>query len=635
MNIIQKSMALIKRTIEKRTKITKPTDEYLTPAADAWEWSERYRYYQNKKVNYHNSRLEPWIPILQDKSLNRTIIKARKVVASEQFFNIAVHALQKDPWINIAYAMPTEKNHAQPFSKERMNPAINDSPYLKACCQSNSVHAKAFKFFEETVQFLRIDGVVSNDGYPGDKFRGGVFGGTIYDEVQLIPEEAHGVIDAAKKPDRDDYFKICGGTPTTPGNYLNSVLWEKSDQKLFLMKCPSCGLWQHPTIKNVWYHDIDSRGELHPDFFYPLDIYNDAKNAYLACERRDCRASLEPLRGYLTPQSQWQAQKIDVKTYSSGYYVSKFILGLMALPVILADLEKPEYTKRQKFNEIIGLPFAGEDSPFSTDAMKSSLLINVSFRDIDPDSFDFLVATVDWGKPSWYAIHGGSYLDSGRAILILVDIGHTPYEMDERVHGKWLRRRLKQKWSNIDVLIYDEGYSTGRGRDFVDAKDESEKFNERIVFAISSATGPTVKQDFSKIQKNLNVKDVRKTHLIKLPRNWLLENFEDALDPIHTAWFVPWNDQEKNFDGMPIRAYVAHCANVYREPTVDFRDKGRKVYQEIKQEGTTYYKDTGSPDHSLMLFSYASILLIDIVRRLLLPVNKRMKKRQRDEEDDN
>jgi hypothetical protein len=191
---------------------------------------------------------------------------------------------------------------------------------------------------------------------------------------------------------------------------------------------------------------------------------------------------------------------------------------------------------------------------------------------------------------------------------MLLDIGRTRSE-DERKHGKELASRLLKKWPNLDLIICDQGYSTMRWKDFQGI------FNPKIVYAISSSTGKI--KNIQRDQYNIDLATLRRNHIIKAPRDFLLETFEECLDPYEPSWFIPYAEPDKLFDGMELSRYLLHCSNVYRQPMSDFKNIQKPVVQ-VEEESTAYYKDSGSPDHSLLLFSYACLLTIHKVRRILL-----------------
>lgn len=579
---------------------------------NSWRWAEKYRTYMGNPVDYKASRLEPWKALMESPSLNKVVMKSRKVTASEQMINECFYKLERNPYCHFAMVFPQQYPHANEFSTTRINPAIEDSPRLRRALRPPSaIESKSFKFRAGDLQKLYIYGVMGSGGSPGDKLRSLVLRGTFYDEVQLIPLEAHSVIDQAKKPDIEEYDKWCSGTPTTPGNCLNSVFWDDSDQNKLLFKCPSCGEWNDVNVKeNVRYLKVNPLGEFHPEFSYPLDFHNSVQDAFLAC--KFCSTSLEPYRGYLGrfddgAISQWVPQQIQKQFKYNGFFLNKLILGLESIPSILRQLMDPQYSKRKCYNEILGYPYVGEDSPFSLDAMKPCLLHNLFFRDVSREQFDYFVATVDWGKPSWFCVHGLS-IQGKICQMMLLDIGRTKID-DEREHGKELTRRLYKKWPELDLIICDEGYSTMRWKDFRNA------FNTKIVYAISSSTGSL--KNIERDQFNIDLKTLRSTHIIKAPRDFLLETFEECLDPIETRWFVPYAEPDKLFDGLELSRYLLHCSNVYRQPLSEFKSIQKPVIQ-IEREKTAYYKDSGSPDHSLLIFSYASILNLSHVRKILI-----------------
>jgi hypothetical protein len=202
--------SLLKQTIEKK-KSAQKSGEILNP----WQWTEYYRKYQGRRVNYLRSRLEPWKPILEDKSPVLVVCKPRKITASEQMINKYFFLMERNPYQNFALAFPKQRPTSEEFSHDRVNPAISDSPYLTASIVQSAVHKKSFDFGNGE-QSLYINGVMTPGANPGDKFRGMVLLGTAYDESQLIPIAAHSVIDAAKPPDSEVYWKWVSGTFTTP-----------------------------------------------------------------------------------------------------------------------------------------------------------------------------------------------------------------------------------------------------------------------------------------------------------------------------------------------------------------------------------------------------------------------------------
>lgn len=579
----------------------------------AWQWAERYRTYKNERVSYAASKLEPWKAVLECMNPMQVILKSRKITASEQMLNRNFWLMEQYPHCNFALAFPFQETQADAFSRARVNPAVRDSSRLQMTIKEDTLERKSFWHHlstGEAEQFLYIYGVMTSGKEPGDKFRSLAVKGVSYDEVQMIPAESHAVIDQAQMPD-EQFLKWCSGTPTTPGNTLSAILWEPSSQNLCLFKCPSCGNWNNLTVKdNIFYRPFNSQGRMHHEFGYPLDEMNDVKNAYIGCAR--CAASLEHLRGRYGDlgadgKVEWVPQYPAHAGYMDGFFVNKMILGLEPTLRILTHLMSPQNSNRRKTNEILGYPYVGDDSPFSLQAMSASLLKDVTFDEVPHDEFDLFIATVDWGIPSWYAIHGLTHKD-GKIMSVLLELGHT-FGTDERKHGEELNARFAKRWPNLKLIICDIGYSVGRERDFY------ETFGQKHVYVVDARIGNI--QD-TREQFNVDVRRVRQTRVIKAPRDYLLENFERLIDDVETRWFVPFADPDKMFDEIPLRKYLGHCENVYRQPVSNWNVVRREVV-EIKTERTVYYKDAGSPDHTLMLFAYAALLSNQVLMRVLVP----------------
>jgi phage terminase large subunit GpA len=266
---------------------------------------EKYLRLEGKPFRIHGNGYRPFADIYRYigiKSLEPTakpvlICKGRQVgmsvaaAALEMYFmGSGLFGGEGKPPIRVIHAFP-QKEHAEKFSKEKLNPMIGFSAAInqvdadrgkgsKSYMQSllemgdtnNSLHFKQFS----NGNFLRID----STGLTGDRLRGGSADVIMYDEVQDISGEAIGttveMLKQAKYGRSPGGVQVYFGTPKRKGSDFwkmwmissqqyyhlgcgkckqlfpfytpESNEWEKIWLREFIVKCPHCG---HEQDKNA------------------------------------------------------------------------------------------------------------------------------------------------------------------------------------------------------------------------------------------------------------------------------------------------------------------------------------------------------------------------------------------------
>lgn len=233
-----------------------------------------------------------------------------------------------DNWdVRIAYTLPRQQDVLD-FVTTRVDPMINASPKLKdKRGVPDSVHSKrignSFLFFMEASVELRMMPIDS-----------------IYiDEVDLSNPDHIGTalnrLDASRW--KTNYFF---STPTLP-NFGIHAMYQNSDMRHWMVKCPRCNHWQ----------ELDWESNLRFD-----GPANKPKKVYYGCSRCNKELSLPQIQ-----TGKWVPEHPDLTNQVIGYHVSQ----MMTTPagVLYAHFRDPQQKLIEFYRKRLGKPYElGEGS---------------------------------------------------------------------------------------------------------------------------------------------------------------------------------------------------------------------------------------------------------------------------------
>lgn len=560
---------------------------------DSADWALKERTFKGKPWSFNG--LETWIPFHQDRHNNLLVRKPRQVTFSEQVMNKVFHYMIMNPYESVLHTFH-QQVPASDFSKERYANCIRNCLMLVEAENRRDIHTRSFEFRIGDEQFLYILGTKTGggEGVAGAQVLSKTPGMIVFDERQDQEQNVKTYVGESLgfKPNAKT---ITGGTSRTPGNPLE-LEYQQSDQKLCLYKCPSCNTWNWPEIQLIgreWSckNILTLRDAIEDQFGNP-------KKHIFICSK--CGKSLDHYRGKYGKQDdggniQWVSQKVDsrgkpITDYYSGYFFTRFEVGFYNLTThIINRISDTARTLREVSNDILGIPYAGDDCPFNMTLLNGCKAPQITMEGARTVKYKLIVGTLDWGAaPGSYAYVEGITEDN-RAI----SLGWNCIQGPEAEHGKMAAEWFKSMGCNI--VICDWGYKAGREKHLKDA------FGISNVFMVMYDTGVSKSLtfdsaghfDLTKIMEGVVVVD----------RNYAIENMQRQLYGGTDYWIIPYSDPKL------VDPYLIQFTNIFK---VDPREN--KTTSVIGRD--TYKYERSGPDHSAHCKIYASLVLHPETRRL-------------------
>ena len=303
--------------------------------------------------------------IYEDPHEFKVIQKPAQVGVSEYLLNIALHAMdggykyykQKRKKLNVGYIFPTTQA-VQEFSKERIAAGIlEENEYLGELVKGQEVGRSGMRL-HSTLHFYRIgksilhmrgaqNPTVQLKSFPIDLL--------IIDEIDEVSDRA--VALATKRLGASELrHKIYASTPKYPGVGVN-YYFVLSDQHVWELECPSCGMWQEPDFfKNVYM--VEEEGLISYDEWVQLGEAGVAKNKFLfVCQ--NCLAEMDR-----KAEGRWVAKNPESRI--RGYRIPGLVSPKVPLHEYALNSCKMKPADIQEFwNSDLGLPYAPKGGSLS------------------------------------------------------------------------------------------------------------------------------------------------------------------------------------------------------------------------------------------------------------------------------
>jgi hypothetical protein len=273
------------------------------------------------------------------------------------------------------YFFPT-KDDVTDFGDSRIEPSIEVSEYLQSRLSDKSVRRKTYK--QVGLGDITLRGMKSRSGVQSVDADA-----IVIDEYDDCDEgniaQAERRLSGAKGAGRSPRIRRAG-RPSLPG-YGMDTLFDESDQRKWLVKCPECGEEQPiEWEENVRWRTVAGGGkELRPgdDEF---EREKDVVEAWRAC--RKCDASLEApeIREPKGPlfDGRWKAQAKGAGRVP-GFHVQRLIVPRTDLEAVVIASRATRMTKVEAFfNADLGIAWAAEDAQLTDE--------NIDAARSDPDS---------------------------------------------------------------------------------------------------------------------------------------------------------------------------------------------------------------------------------------------------------
>lgn len=295
-------------------------------------------------------------PIYQETSPWMIIYKSSQMGASEYLVSYALHGADQRA-ATVLYVFPTDV-HLSDFSSGRVGPAIEASPYLTSIvvdAGGRSRGADRVRLKRIRDRFLYFRGAkVSPDGL-APQLKAIAADILLLDELDEMDSRAPEI---ARK--RLGHSMLAEertvSTPTYRGIGIHA-LWERSDQREWVVACPHCGERQYMDRSSVILEE-DSLGR--PVGWYGMET----GSAWPAC--RKCRGRLERLA-----QGEW------VPTYPGkipvGYHLCKLFSPLADVGAMVRGLQAIDETaRREATNQDWGEPYTPRGGQLTDDILQAA-----------------------------------------------------------------------------------------------------------------------------------------------------------------------------------------------------------------------------------------------------------------------
>jgi hypothetical protein len=315
-------------------------------------WISDNTYIGGKPYSYKNHEYQQ--RILDSTAREIVIRKCSQVGISEMSIRraLAMCGMIKD-FVTI-YTLPTA-TFAAVLCKTRVNPVINESPYLKeASSGSDSVEVKQFGN-----SFLYLKGAASSNApisIPADCL--------IHDELDFSDSEV--ISQYQSRLTHSQYkFKLKLSTPTIPGKGIDQEFM-RSRRHFNFVKCDHCG---HLFIPDFFAHMRipGYKGELLDITRVNLHTVN-YQDAFVECPSCGKKPNLAPER------RQWVCENPGDRFEADGFQVSPFDAPFIVKP---SDLLRSmvAYTNIGDFvNFALGLPFFSQETVLSPDEVRGTIV---------------------------------------------------------------------------------------------------------------------------------------------------------------------------------------------------------------------------------------------------------------------
>ncbi len=455
------------------------------PLLTVSEWADAYRFLPEASAargGRWRTRETPYLRGIMDAPLEPgvrkiAIKKGSQVGGSEALHNIVGYFIEHDP-CPMLFIHPTERV-AEEWSKERLDNMLRSTAALEAVIQEGQ-SSLLLKMFAGG--YLALGGANSPNSFARRAVR--IAAG---DDVDRFPAVLENEGDPAELLDERtrtflDGLTIYCSTPTLKKGRIDT-LYERSDQRRYMLTCPSCGHFN-------W---VEWQA---PDRFHVVYQNDDASTARLACPDRDhggCgELHDEPTRRQMVGAGDWQSTTSATEVGLVGFHLPATISTLG--DVTLERLVQKWLGARQKGKESTrvfintSLAEGWEDrgarmnphalakrrEPYGAGIEIPAAAVAVT-AGVDVQDNRFEVHVVAWGpaEECW-----------------LVDVHVVPGDPKKAETRAGLLQALERKYIHelgpmlpIHATCIDSGYATDEVYDFVKA------YEQRRIFATKGIAG--------------------------------------------------------------------------------------------------------------------------------------------------
>lgn len=254
----------------------------------------------------------------------------------------------------VLYIFPTD-THVTEFGDERIEPAIEDSQYLKARIRARFVRHKRLKRIGRG--FLHLRGSNSKAGAQSVAAQDLVFDEYDFLDQQNLPQIERRITGARQLGRHPRIRRL--GTPTIEGEGI-AAAYESSDKRVWMVRCDACSLEQEVT----WEENVKWRNE--PDG----PVYRAGRDEYTDPDHveevwRCCKACEEPIA---VAVGRWVATQPDRSVI--GFHATRLIVPNTDLRQIVKASRKtrPQYVEAFENNDL-GRPYSAAEASLDMPAL--------------------------------------------------------------------------------------------------------------------------------------------------------------------------------------------------------------------------------------------------------------------------
>jgi hypothetical protein len=393
----------------------------------------KFRYISKTDPHFHRPF---FIQIIDDMSQDKVIKKARQIGASESHVNEVLWFLCNHQFVNAIYTFPRDKQLI-PFSKTRVDPAIDGSEYISSFCPPNirvrNVYQKAFLPTSSNLFMVSAWESGLGEGMSADML--------CFDEYDRMQDDVETAFSEAISASKYKLLRRFS-TPTTPNRGV-AKLYNISTQHRYFHKCDHCGEWQYLTFE-------DNLVLVNPQGVNEALQTIEDGSYKIVCKK--CKKELNRMG-----MGKWIAsyENRDIV----GYHISQ-----LDCPWISADeimRKRFKYTSDQLFyNYVLGLEYQSTGLLLTEDDFYKAVNPNIGPTFARGECV-MVTAGIDWGRTNWVVVLG--LLPSGRVRLLnlfMVEDTNIPLEQVRLIASKL---SLYQP----EVIVCDSGYGQDRNSELL------------------------------------------------------------------------------------------------------------------------------------------------------------------------
>lgn len=532
------------------SKITRDQLNYILTQINPSSYLLKHHKVKGRPITFHVSNYDytkavshrPWqVGIINDQHKNKAIIKSRQLGLSEIGVAEMLHFadIYSHKNVKCMYTFPTNKQ-MKDFVSTRLNPVLSQGYYstirdIKEDSLEKKKIRNSFLLFRSASKGSAVEGVdidyLSLDEY--DRVTAGA-------ETSALESMTSSVFQVVRR----------WSTPTIP-NFGIHELYERSDQRVYMHKCDSCGFRQQMDYeKNIECLNEDG-----------VDIL--AKTVKEGTFRFICQKCGKPLDRWYN--GEWVAKYPD-RTVDGGGTRGYLITQMNAVWISADTLKRKELEAKSKqhfYNYTLGYPY--EDVSLS---VRQSDILNNRREDLpkpmkNRGDYRFISVGIDWGNNHWVTIRG--FRDNGHVDLIRMfavqrsrGVANIEADLEEIVHSL--------EPYNPDIICADIGDSGN----YVDKLIQF--FGKGRVYGVKVNPNP-------RSTGQINPKWSEDRSLVTIDK--LTQNKKHITD-MKMGRLGFYRNQDQNLD-----LYIQHWGNVVIRDEED--DKTGEVYQIITNKGDDHY----------------------------------------------